>query len=314
MPRRRTRMPRTRKPLIVQRRLVPKQDVPTRHIMTLAMVPNATPHSVQTTGSFLPVQLLQVSPRAAPSDPWCCVFRSSRHWFTCAKIRVQLGFRNSTLTHPVCIGSHHSSTHAKTENHDGHYHREHEPVSTAQHVSCVLSFGTYTNAISTRILQGSEAAPLVSGSDVVNVANSIPSLSQVVSSSGVTAVPQIPGNQANSSQSVPPPGDQILASHADNVPRSGQLPDTSTTTVLGSAVHTLQLQPNDLLAPVLQGQAAAPVAAPVAPPVDSGGGGLPPILPPPDQAPFVPITASVVSRNLWPGNHKSQNLPHSAFA
>ena len=58
-PRRRTRMVRTRKPLIVQRRLVPKAEVPTRQIMALTMVPNST-HQVQT-GSFLPVQLVQVS-------------------------------------------------------------------------------------------------------------------------------------------------------------------------------------------------------------------------------------------------------------
>ena len=52
-------MVRTRKPLIVQRRLVPKAEIPTRQIMALTMVPNST-HQVQT-GSFLPVQLVQVS-------------------------------------------------------------------------------------------------------------------------------------------------------------------------------------------------------------------------------------------------------------
>ena len=59
LPRRRPRMVRTRKPLIVQRRLVPKAEIPTRQIMALTMVPNST-HQVQT-GSFLPVQLVQVS-------------------------------------------------------------------------------------------------------------------------------------------------------------------------------------------------------------------------------------------------------------
>ncbi len=51
-------MRRTRKPMIVQRRLMPKADVPTRQLMTLTMVPGS---NQMQTGSFMPVQLVPVS-------------------------------------------------------------------------------------------------------------------------------------------------------------------------------------------------------------------------------------------------------------